>query len=101
MTQLNLHLALQARDRGINQTAAKNAAYIETMRGIARMLAEQNGFVTSDDLRPYEDKLGVYPTHPNARGAVFCKCKDFEFAGYTKSKQVQGHGNLIRRWKLK
>lgn len=98
-----LDLALVERDRAIARVAAKNATFIETMRGVARMIARKQGTVTADDLRDHLAKhpeLGQ-PTHYNAFGAVFVNNPDFVLEGYVKSRQKQGHGNLIRRWRLR
>ena len=100
-----LDLALAERDLGISRVKAKNSDFVETMRGVARMLARQkpDRTITADDLRDwlkFHAEVGE-PTHYNAYGAIFCRNDDFEFVGYTKSLQKQGHGNLIRRWRLK
>lgn len=102
MTQLAL--ALAERDRGIARVKSKNADWVETMRSAARMLARRKAdrIITADDLREWvktHPEVGE-PTHYNAYGAVFCRNPDFEFAGYTKSVQPQGHGNIIRKWRL-
>ena len=102
-----LDIALAERDKGIARVKSKNSNFVETMRGVARMLAHKrpDKTVTADDLRGWYDKNhNTYiddPTHYNAWGAIFCNNSDFEFVGYVKSTQKQGHGNIIRRWRLK
>lgn len=100
-----MEFAIELRDRGVARVKSKNSDFIETMRGVARMLARRRPdlTITADDLREWlaaNPYIGE-PTHHNAFGAIFCRNHDFEFAGYTKSRQPQGHGNLIRRWKLR
>ncbi len=100
-----LELAIEARDRGVARVKSKNSDFVETMRGVARLLARRapDHVVTADDLRQWlmENPYVGEPTHYNAWGAIFCRNDDFEFVGYTKSRQVQGHGNVIRMWRLK
>ncbi len=99
-----LNLALAERDRGIARVKAKNADFVETMRGVARRLARNNPdrTVTADDLRDWlkqHPEIGE-PSHFNAFGAIFSRNPDFEFHGYYTSKQKQGHGNRLIRWLL-
>lgn len=104
---LDLEAALAARDAGIKKTASKNATFIETLRGVARLICHRKGTVTADDLKEWVAQHPneiEQPTHYNAYGAIFCSKtwkKEFEFVRYVKSRQVQGHGNLIREWRLK
>lgn len=101
---LNLKAALAARDAGVQKTASKNATFIETMRGVARLICHRQGTVTADDLKEWAAQHHMEPTHYNAYGAIF-RAKEwkeeFEFVRHVKSKQVQGHGNLIGLWKLR
>lgn len=102
--QLDLSLALEHKQRGVRKAAARNATYIETMRGIARLVGQHQAVFCADDLRLEAARRGIEPTHYNAIGALFASPQwkeEFEFVGYTKSKQVQGHGNLIRTWRLR
>lgn len=97
--QLDLGLARRNRDAGIAKVASKNATFLETMRGVARMMCRQKGKVTADDLREWAECNGVEPTHPNAWGAVFNK--EFAPGEFVVSRQAQGHSNRIRVWRLK
>ena len=100
-----LALALEARDRGIAKTRAQNSEFVRLMQEVAVMLArlQPDRTITADDLREWHAQHhgAIQPTHPNCWGAIFQNNDDFEFAGYTKSRQIQGHGNLIRRWSLR
>jgi hypothetical protein len=102
-----LEQAIKARDAGIVRVKAKNSNFVETMRSVARMIAYKryDKIITADDLREWYGKNhNTYiddPTHHNAWGAIFNNNDDFEFVGYTKSVQKQGHGNIIRKWRLK
>ncbi len=98
-----LSLALKNRDRGIERTAAANATFLETMRSVARMIARKQGTVTADDLREWaaaHPSEVEKPTSQNAWGAIF-KGKEFEVVDMVMSRQVQGRGNRIFRWKLR
>lgn len=96
----NLQLALSIRDRGIEQVSLNNASFLETMRGVARMICREKGEVTADDLREWADANHVEPSHPNCWGAVFHKSQ-FEFVRFTRSRLPQGHGNRQIVWRLK
>lgn len=97
--QLDLGLARRNRDAGIAKVASKNGTFLETMRGVARIICRQKGKVTADDLRDWAECNGVQPTHFNAWGAVFNK--EFMPGEYVQSRQVQGRGNRIRVWRLR
>jgi hypothetical protein len=99
-----LELAIVERDKGIARVKAKNSDWIESARGVARIAARRkpDRIITADDLH---EELKIFPeigepSHYNAYGAVFANNDDFEFVNYTKSVQKQGHGNIIRRWRL-
>lgn len=70
-----LELAIAERDRGVAKVKAKNSDFVETMRGVARMLARRapDRTVTADDLRAWlaENPYVEGPTHYNAFGAIF------------------------------
>jgi hypothetical protein len=100
MPELDLAKALEARDHGITKVASHNQTFLETARGIARMLCRQKGRITADDVREECAKRGIAPDHYNGWGGVFHK-SEFECVGFTRSRQVQGHGNMIRVWRLK
>lgn len=95
-----IELAIAERDAGIAAVAARNQTFLETVRGAARMICRRQGTVTADDVRKWADENGIEPTHRNCWGAVF-KTPDFEFAGLTRSAQVQGHGNRICIYRIK
>ncbi len=105
-TQLDLPLAIRHRNDGIRKVAAKNATFINTMRGVARLLCRQKGTITADNLREWmaqHPEVGP-PTHYNAWGALFGSAewkREFEFVGFVKSRQAQGNGNIIREWRLR
>ena len=99
-----LDMALAERDAGIARVKAKNSDFVESSRGIARMVARlrPDRTITMDDVRAELKNHPeiAKPTHYNCYGAIFCNNPDFEFVGYTKSVQKQGHGNIVRRWRL-
>lgn len=89
-----LPLALAERDRGIARVSAANATFLETWRAEARRIARalHDRTITADDLREHavaHPELPV-PTHFNAWGPIFARNEDFEFVGYTKSRQPRG-----------
>ena len=97
-------LCPEERDKGISRVKAKNSDFVETMRAVARRLArnKDDRVITADDLREWlkqHPEIGE-PSHYNCFGAIFSKNKDFEFSGFTISKQKQGHGNRLIRWRL-
>ena len=100
--QMDLFTARRRRDAGIARVSAKNATFLETMRGVARMICRQKGYVTADDLREWvsqHPEIGE-PSHYNVYGAVFHR-SEFVPGEFVVSKQVRGHGNRIRVHRLK
>jgi hypothetical protein len=73
--------------------------FVKTMRGYARMVAREHGEVTSDDLRRHAERIGLYPHHKNAWGAILRRPM-FKPIGHTQSKIRSNHGRLIRVWGL-
>ena len=100
MTTLDLSAALKARNEGIALALSHDQVFTATARGLARMLCREKGEITMDDVREACAKMGLVPHHKNCWGTVFHR-SEFEPVGLTRSKQVQGHGNLIRVWKLR
>ena len=99
-----LELALKARDKGVERVKGRNHEFVKTMREVAVKIAQTrpDKTITADDLREWHrqnPQIGE-PSHKNTWGSIFCRNPDFEFVDYTKSTQIQGHGNLIRRWVL-
>lgn len=103
-TMINAAESRSQKQLALDLVENHNPTFMETMRGVARMLANRNGSVTSDDLQEfYEIHKVKYdipaPTHHNAWGAVF-NTKEFIPAGYTQTKRVAGKGRVIRVWRL-
>ena len=98
--QMDLFTARRNRDRGIARVASKNRDFLETMRFVARLFCKEKGSVTADDLREWAARNGIQPSHANAWGAVFHR-SEFEPGEFVVSKQIQGHSNRIRLWRLK
>ena len=98
--QMDLFTARRRRDAGIARVSSKNAAFLEAMRGVARMICRQKGSVTADDLREWAARNDIQPSHANTWGAVFHR-SEFEPSEFVVSKQIQGHSNRIRLWRLK
>lgn len=101
---LNVRMAENEKQIGLELVEINNLSFVETMRGVARIIARERGEVCADDLREwlsrYGNERGVpVPTSMNAMGAIF-RTPEWAFVRYTKSAQVQGHQNLIRVWRL-
>jgi len=101
---LNARLAEEQKQMGLDLVETSNPTFIETMRAQARRIARERGEVCADDLREWLETEGKrrgvpVPTSMNAMGAIF-RGKEWVFVRFTKSRQVQGHKNLIRVWRL-
>ena len=99
-TQLDLVSAMYARDTGIEQVSDNNQVFLETMRGYARRIYRNRGYVTSDDLRVIADDIGLQPHHPNAWGAIFAG-NDWQCIGRMKSAYKPNHAREIKKWAFK
>jgi len=95
--QLSLQEGNALKEEGLDSVAANNKAFLALMRAEARRLAEQRGWVTSDDLRAYASQLNIEPTHHNAWGAVF-RGPWWKVVGRRKSAVPQGHCREIKIW---
>lgn len=84
---------------GLGLVENSNQVFVQTMRGVARMIARENGSVTSDDLRLRAREMGMEPEHPNAWGAIF-KGREWSVVGFEASGYPTNHGRIIRRWSL-
>lgn len=96
----DLQSAIHARDQGIARIIDNNGTFVETMRGIARLIARRRGIVSSDDLRKVATDYGITPNHENAWGAIF-RGNEWVAAGSIQSQIPSNHGRLIRTWRLK
>lgn len=98
--QLDLKLAIAERDLGLDAVECSNEVFIETARAGARMICRAKGSVTADDMREWCADRGLQPKNKNAWGAIF-RGHEFVPVGFVISKQVSGHGNTIRVWRLR
>lgn len=96
MTQLSF----AARDLALKKVELNHQSFVETMRGIARMLCREKGKITADDLREWAEKEKIEAPSSAAWGAVF-KSKDFICVGYSMSRRENRHAGLLRQWKLR
>jgi hypothetical protein len=78
-----------------NSSKEGNLVYLEKARQTAYKLAQQKGFVTSDDVV----RVVGMPSTPTILGALF-KGKNFIRVGYTPSTRSQTHGREIGVWRL-
>jgi hypothetical protein len=95
--QLSLTQGRILKEEGLDSVSENNKAFLALMRAEARRLADQRGWVTSDDLRVYASQLNLEPTHQNAWGAVF-KGPRWKVVGRRKSAVPQGHAREIKIW---
>ncbi len=95
--QLSLEQGRSLKEEGLDSVSENNKAFLALMRAEARRLADQRGWVTSDDLRVYASQLNLEPTHQNAWGAVF-KGTQWKVVGRRKSAVPQGHAREIKIW---
>jgi hypothetical protein len=90
---------LAEKQLGLDLVESNAQVFTETMRGYARMVARQHGVVTTDDLRRHADKIGLYPHHRNAWGAVLRRPM-FKPVGFVQSEIQSNHARVIRQWAL-
>jgi len=87
----------EARADGIARVEAHGAGFVARMREVARIVSQQNGQVTVDDLRFYARECGIKPHHRNAWGAIF-RGPHWAPIGHTKSVLASNHARTIRVW---
>lgn len=97
-----LQLALVARQEGIERTSRANSGFLLLAREVATSICRRQGTVTADELRAACAAQGIAPGHYNGWGAVFAGSRSpFRWTGeFVRSTAEQGHGNLIRIWRL-
>lgn len=95
---MNRQLALDLRDAALDRLEGKYPTFVEAARAVAVNVCLQKGYVTADDVRA---RIEIPPdVNHNVMGTLF-RCSLFEDAGLHISEQPQGHGNRIRRWRLR
>lgn len=83
----------------IPKVIAPNEAFIQTMRNFARMIVNDQGKVSTDDLRLVADELKLRPAHHNAWGAIF-RGKEWVCIGRKKSGYKSNNSREIKIWAL-
>jgi len=71
--------------------------FLETIREVAKQISRASGFVSTDNLRPIAEAMGLHPKSPNAWGAVFMG-KHWKTVGRKKSALASNHYREIRVW---
>jgi len=89
----------QLKEQGQIQVEANNQEFVDAMRFNARLIAKQNGSVSTDDLRAVADRLNMKPKHPNCWGSIF-RGKEFQPLRSFPSKILSNHGRSIIEWGL-
>ena len=79
-----------------SKSSNSNQVYLAKARQAAHKLAQQKGFVTSDDV---VNVVGM-PNAPSLVGSIF-KGNGFTRIGYTPSTRNSTHGREIGVWRLK
>lgn len=100
MTQLTLRDAAASaalKEVGQNAIEQTDQGFVALMRQYARVIAENSGFVSIDNLRIVAENLGVVPTHQNSWGAVF-RGPHWKIVGRQKSALPSNHHREIRVW---
>ncbi len=95
--QLSITEGKALKEAGIDRVASNNTTFIDLMRAEAMRIANQRGWVSSDDLRVYASQLNLEPTHCNAYGAVF-KGPRWKIVGRRKSAVPGNHAREIKIW---
>ena len=76
--------------------ATENAIYLAKAREVAFRLAQEKGYLTSDDVV----KVVGMPPSPSVIGGLFRDSR-FTQVGYTPSTRQGTHGRKIGVWRLK
>ena len=93
--------AMAARDAGIARIELSNKEFLAEARTVALEIGHRQATVTIDDVRDACAERGLVPISYQAWGPLFMD-GNWEWIGkWVRSKQVQGHGNPIRVWRLK
>ena len=79
-----------------SKSSNSNQVYLAKARQAAHKLAQQKGFVTSDDV---VNVVGM-PNAPSVVGSIF-KGSGVTRIGYTPSTRTSTHGREIGVWRLK
>jgi hypothetical protein len=79
-----------------SKSSNSNQVYLAKARQAAHKLAQQKGFITSDDV---VNVVGM-PSSPSLIGSIF-KGNNFIRIGYTQSTRSSTHGREIGVWRLK
>ena len=93
MTQ---QLGFELRDKALERLEMSRAHWIATARNVARVVCDEQGFVTADDVRA---RLPI-PSEYDGRvmGAVFCRSM-FRKVGYQATMIPTSHGRPIAVFK--
>lgn len=98
MSQLSQ--GLKQKELGLALTTMANRDFVETGRGIARLLCKEHGRTCMSKVREKLDERGYQPKSRNAYGAIF-HSEEFECVGFTISTHASRRGGVERVWKLR
>lgn len=101
MAQLKLIEGEIERNRGIDRAERKSVDWVRAMRNVAKIVARQQGEVSSADIREICEQSDYWPHSPAAWGALF-RGGEFEHTGrYEKARHKDGHARRVGIWRLK
>jgi len=98
MKQESLLEGIKLREDGISRVRVNAALFVRVLREVAIRISDEEGTVTSDDLREYANEHGLKPHHPNAWGAIF-RGNNWKVIGRTNSTYKTNHAREIRAWR--
>lgn len=90
---------LTAKQLGLELVSRHNAHFIAVMREEAERIAQEQGRVSTDELRVIAEQRGLEPEHRNAWGAIFVGRK-WRPAGQKHSAIPSNRHRRINLWSL-
>jgi hypothetical protein len=93
--------ATQLKFEGLEQAAKHHSIELALAQHIAKLIGTLGKPVSADDVREaFLVREGRKLEIGNAMGSLFAK-KDWDFAGFVRSKRVNSHARTLRTWTLK
>lgn len=95
--QLSIDSLRGEESKHLGQMQARNAMpawMLDALQEKAKQLSNKRGFVCSDDVRLWAEKVGYVGISPNFWGGLF-KGKGWQVIGYTKSTIASNHARRI------
>ncbi len=99
MTQANLFSGQELKRAGMDRAAENHAPDLDAAKDYAYFLG-LSGDMTIDTLRDFYRVNGFAWNLGNSAGSVFSG-KEWECVGFTPTTHPQGHGRIVRKWRLR